>query len=208
MSRTIPRRRLIELSLAGVTLLVTGCEDAVPMCAPLSVLTERQRGADLQGVEEIAEWLLSVEDSALVPELRSRLAGGWSVDAAFAALLVTGARYIDSKLGGGAFHFVLQVFALRSMSLRAPPDEALVPLVFGMLGTRRAIANNPWELPPVDLDVLPPAAEGAERLIAATEAGRVDEALRAVTALARAGDVQALHETLLEVGTRRARGGE
>jgi hypothetical protein len=201
----VDRRAYLKLGLGGLALWLTACGDDEPaVCRPSDEGPALAPGNQPQHVEEIAAWLLSVEEQNLVAELRARLAAEWELDAVFAALLLVGARSIDSKYGGGSFHYVLVVAALRHFSRRAPADQLLVPLVYGILRTRNTIASQPWKLPDVDLSELPPAESADRRLLAAAETGAVNEAMRDVVALARSGDTARVRDTLLELGSRRA----
>lgn len=158
-------------------------------------------------MEEIASWIGDVAEDRIVPELREKLdTGAWTFDSVAAGLVLLGARRIDSRFGGGGFHAVLQVRALRAFSMGAPAAESLVPIVYGMLLTRGAIQAEPFALPSIDESRVPDGAGASERLIAAVEADDLESALLEVTALARSGPRWQLEDTLLTLGSRRARG--
>lgn len=200
------RRAFLELSLAGTALIVIGCEADEPAAACRSVgpAAAAPEPATPDEVEAIAAWILAASDADLVPQLRERLDSVWTMDAVFAGLLLAGSRTVNPLYGGGNFHSVLQVAALRSITARSAERDVLTPLVYGLLRTRASVGMPDFELPTADLSQLPPAAGADGRLVAAVEAGSVDDALREVTALTRSGDVSLLHDTLLDLGSRRA----
>jgi hypothetical protein len=191
------------LGFAATALALAACNGDAEQCAPGDGAASPSAGTPPNDVEEIATWILGADDRTLVAELRDRLVSGWTRDAVFAALLLVSARRSDSVFGGGGFHTVLEVEALRFFGQRAPSDWELVPLVFGLRFTR-GVAANGWELPTLDEGRLPSAEGAAARLIRAIEAGDTEGAHLEVTALARAGDMRLLDDTLLEVGSRRA----
>lgn len=202
------RRILLELGSAGIALTMLHCDAEVAAtvpCPAIDLVGDGIEPASTAEIEAIAAWVFAVEEDNMVAELRQRLKSGeWTRDSVFAGLLLAGARRANSQYGGGGFHCVLQVAALRYFALRAPSEETLVPLVFGLLSTRRSVGTDTWTLPATDLSRLPGAGGADARLIAAVEAGSLDEALIEVTALARGDDVTLLHDTLLELGSRRA----
>lgn len=204
MSLKLPRRACLELTVAGLLVCVVGCDEEAIECLDSAVGPDFSRGSEPENVEAITDWILSVEEASLVSELRERLAQDWTMDSVFAALLLLGARKINSRYGGGCFHAVLQIAALRQFTRRAPPDDVLVPLVYGLLVTRGSVACDPFELPTVDESKIP-TAEGADtRLVAAVERDALGDALLEVTALARQADRGLLFDALLELGSRRS----
>lgn len=213
MAASLDRRTCLALGIGGLSIAVVGCGggDDAPACTLADADVAPSTGATPQDVEAIATWILSVDEAALVGELRARLASEWTVDSVFAGLLLAGVRYVHSKYGGGGFHAVLQVAALRFFVLgagkppeRAPDADRLVPLVYGILITRAAAAGDPWQLPPIDESKVPSADGAGARLLAAVDAGALDDALLEATALARSGAMPHLQSLLLEIGSRRA----
>jgi len=203
--KQLHRRDCLELTVAGLLVLVHGCGESPPeTCAPSDLGPDFTRGTQPENVEVIATWIPSVDEALLVAELRGRLDGEWTIDSVFAALMLVGARSISSRYGGGCFHAVIQIAALRLFCQRAPPDDVLVPLVYGLQVTRGSLGCDPFELPAVDEAMVPPPDGASARLIEAVETDVLEAALLEVTALARSGDVGLLYDTLLELGSRRA----
>lgn len=198
------RRAHLKLIGAALALHLSGCDaPADEACTPGDVGPPLALGEEPAHVEEIAAWILSVADADLVPDLRARLASDWALDDVFAGLLLASARHIDSKYGGGGFHFVIMVAALRHFAARVPEEQSLVPLVFGMLRTRSSIAATPWSLPPVDPSAIPSPGD-ATRFREAVVAGDTDAAMREIVALVRSGDARSTRDAMLELGARRA----
>ncbi len=204
MPLSIPRRAALELTAAGLAGLAVGCEaEPGETCGPSRASPAPAPATEPALVEDIAAWMLATPEGSLVGDLRAQLAAGWTVDSVFAALLLVGARGIDSKYGGGGFHYVLVVDALRHFASRGPEAEALVPLVYGILQTRRTVQSESFALPALDLGSLPSADGAEDRLFAAAAAGAVEEALREVTSLVRSPDPTRAQAALIELGPRR-----
>ena len=187
------RRDAVRLVLGGIPLVVWGCDTSEPSSEPTGTVPEH--------AEDVAAWLATFPArDTLVGELRQRLDGLWTPDSVFAGLLLHGARTVDSAVGGGGFHAVLQVEALRDF-VRAGED-VLTVLVHGVLATLAA-GGTGFALPEVSLHSLPSVEGAADSLVNAVDTNDVEVATQACVALHRAGETATLHDALLELGPRR-----
>jgi hypothetical protein len=190
------RREAVRLVFAGMPILAWGCEDVDDAPGHEGVVPE--------DAEAVAQWLNTFPARDDVAEvLRRRLDGGWTADSVFAGCLLYGARHVDSAYGGGGFHAVLQIEALRFFHRAGEEADQIPALLHGIFTVLRASGNG-FVLPAVDLASLPPVSDADIMLVESVDHDDVESAMRACVALHRRGEEARLHEALLELGPRRA----
>jgi hypothetical protein len=189
------RRDAVRLILAGVPIVVWGCEGVDE--------PSTQDGVIPEDAEAVAQWLGTFPARDDVADmLRQSLAEGWTAESVFAGCLLYGARHVDSAYGGGAFHAVMQVEALRYFR-RAGGEADVVPiLLHGIFATFQAYGDG-FALPAVDLGTLPAVDDADALLVQSVDGDDVETAMKTCVALHRAGENVRLHEALLELGPRR-----
>jgi hypothetical protein len=207
-SRSLPRRRFLELSAAG-TLAALGDLGLLTGLPPVSAAEARVDPARVRlrpEIEPLVRMLEETPQERVLEELGARIRRGLAYPEALAALLLAGVRNIQPRPVGFKFHAVLVVNSAHLASVASPASDRWLPLLWAVNQFKSSQAADvragDWTLGPVDEAAVPPAHKARAAFVDAMD--RWDEAAAdaAIAGLVRTAPPSDIFEILARYGAR------
>jgi hypothetical protein len=203
------RRQFLNLAAGAAGMGAFGDLGFLAQLPPVSAAEARLESHLVQlhpEIESLVRLLEETPSQRLLEEVALRLRRGLTYRELLAALLMAGARNIESRPVGFKFHAVLVINSAHLASLASPDADRWLPLSWAIDQFKRSQAANlhesGWRLGPVDEAAVPPSHKARQAFIEAMEKWDEAAADASMAGLARTAGAHELFELLCRYGVR------
>jgi hypothetical protein len=208
MSQSSNRRRFLQTSLAGGTLLGLG---DLSFLSHLNPVSAAETGGGVQLDASIAPVVRLIEDTPrdqLLEAVADEIRRGLSYQELLAGLQLAGVTNIEPRPSVGfKFHAVLVVNSAHIASMASPPEHRWLPIFWALDQYKSSAARDveergDWRMPATDESRLPPAHRAVDAFTDAMDGWDEAAADAAIAALARTAGANQTYELLFRYGAR------